>query len=165
MERLWTPWRMAYIKDAGRMEGCIFCDLPALDPSHDAESLILARGEQAFIIMNKFPYNSGHLMVSAYRHCADYAELTPQEHAAISLLTARCVRALETAYRPEGFNIGVNQGRAAGAGIADHLHMHIVPRWSGDTNYMTTIGGTKVLPETLEETFARLRPLVDASAG
>lgn len=160
MERLWTPWRMAYIKDEGRMDGCIFCDLPALDAANDRASLILLRGERAFIIMNKFPYNSGHLMVSIYRHCADYADLTPDEHTEMSSLTARCVRALEQAYRPEGFNIGVNQGRAAGAGIADHLHMHVVPRWSGDTNYMTTIGATKVLPESLDETFARLHPLL-----
>ncbi len=160
MERLWTPWRMAYIKDAGRMEGCIFCELPAMDAANDPETLILSRGERAFIIMNKFPYNSGHLMVAAYRHCADYADLTAEEHAEMATLTARCVRALQAAYGPEGFNIGVNQGRAAGAGIADHLHMHIVPRWAGDTNYMTTIAQTKVLPESLEETYARLLPLV-----
>src|SRR5262249_3620916 len=135
-------------------------ELPALDPSKDAESLILARGARAFIIMNKFPYNSGHLMVAVDRHLVHYADLTPDEHADLAALTTRCVRALEQTYHPEGFNIGVNQGRAAGAGIADHLHMHVVPRWSGDTNYMTTIGETKVLPESLEQTYEKLLPLL-----
>lgn len=156
---------MAYIKEAGRMEGCIFCDLPASGDENDREAadrdaLILSRGSEAFIIMNKFPYNAGHLMVATYRHCADYASLTAREHAEVAALTSRCMRALEEVYKPEGFNIGVNQGRAAGAGIADHLHTHIVPRWSGDTNYMTTIGATKVLPETLDETFVRLSSLL-----
>jgi ATP adenylyltransferase len=158
VDRLWTPWRMAYIKGAERVDGCIFCDLPALDPSNDEASLILARGALSFVIMNKFPYNSGHLMVAAYRHNAEYEELTVEESTEISMLVQQCMRALNDMYKPEGFNIGVNQGRAAGAGIADHLHMHVVPRWTGDTNYMTTTGNTKVLPETLEETFAKLRP-------
>jgi ATP adenylyltransferase len=151
---------MSYIKEAGRQEGCIFCALPALGASHDRESLILLRGELAYVIMNKFPYNSGHLMVAPFRHGGAYDELTPDEHAEVSALTARCVGALKGAYGPEGFNIGVNQGRAAGAGIVDHLHMHVVPRWAGDTNYMTTIGETKVLPETLDETYAKLKPLL-----
>lgn len=160
MERLWTPWRMAYIKGEARAEGCIFCDLPALDASNDRDSLIVARGDTAFVILNKFPYNSGHLMVAAYRHTAEYEALTTDEHAEIASLTARCVAALKQAYGPEGFNLGYNLGRAGGAGIADHLHNHVVPRWTGDTNYMTTVGGTKVLPESLEETYDKLRPLL-----
>ena len=153
---------MAYIKGEARADGCIFCDLPALDPANDRDSLILARGEHAFVILNKFPYNSGHVMVAAYRHTAEYEGLTAEEHADIAGLTARCVAALKDAYMPEGFNLGYNLGRAGGAGIADHLHNHIVPRWSGDTNYMTTVGETKVLPESLEQTFDRLRPLIGA---
>jgi len=158
MERLWTPWRMEYVKGAGTTDGCIFCDLPGLDTVNDEASLILARGERAFVIMNRFPYNSGHLMVAVYRHVADYEALEPADHSEVAAWTARCIAELKETYNPEGFNVGLNLGRAGGAGIADHLHLHIVPRWSGDTNYMTTIGGTKVLPETLEETYAKLRP-------
>lgn len=159
MDRLWTPWRMAYIKgEAGKPSGCFLCELPAMDAANDAENLILARGEHAFIIMNKYPYNSGHLVVAPYRHCGAYQEITPDEHAEMSGLVARAMSALDEQYHPEGYNIGVNQGRAAGAGVPDHLHMHIVPRWAGDTNYMTTTAGTKVLPETLEETYAKLHP-------
>lgn len=160
MDRLWTPWRMDYIKGLPRENGCIFCELPTADVSQDAENLILARGVTAFVLVNKFPYNSGHLMVAAYRHCARYDELTAEEHAEIAELVSRSMRALEETYHPQGYNIGVNQGSAAGAGIAQHLHMHIVPRWGGDTNYMTTVGDTKVLPETLEQTYAKLRPLI-----
>lgn len=160
MDRLWTPWRMAYIKGNERHEGCIFCDLPAMDSSRDEENLILARGDLAFVIINKFPYNSGHVMVAAYRHCAGYTEITAEEHAEMAALTQQCMAALDELYHPQGFNIGVNQGLAAGAGIADHLHMHIVPRWTGDTNYMTTVGQTKVLPESLAETYAKLRPML-----
>lgn len=160
MERLWTPWRMAYIKGDARAPGCIFCDLPALEASNDRDSLILARGERAYVIMNKFPYNSGHLMIAPYTHTNDFEVITPEEHNEIAVLTARCVAALKGLYGPEGFNIGLNLGRAGGAGIVDHLHTHIVPRWSGDTNYMTTVGGTKVLPETLEETYDKLHPVL-----
>lgn len=164
MERLWTPWRMAYIKGEARAEGCIFCDLPALDPSKDRESLIVARGEQAFAILNKFPYNSGHVMIAPYRHVASYEDLRADEHADISALTSRTITALRAAYVPEGFNVGVNLGRAAGAGITDHVHVHVVPRWTGDTNYMTTVSETKVLPETLDETWLKLRPHIETSS-
>jgi len=151
---------MAYIKGADRMETCFLCDLPAQDGANDETNLILARGEQTFVIMNKYPYNAGHLVVAAYRHVGKYEDVSLAEHTEIALHTQRCIRALNEAYGPEGFNLGVNQGRAAGAGVPDHLHHHIVPRWSGDTNYMTTTGNTKVLPETLEETYAKLRPLL-----
>lgn len=158
MDRLWTPWRMDYVQTAGKNDGCIFCELPT--GGDDEGALILARSDAAFIIMNKFPYNSGHLMVAPFRHCARYDELSVDETADVAALTARAVRALQETYQPEGFNIGINMGRAAGAGIEAHLHQHIVPRWAGDTNYMTTIGGTKVLPETLEQTYARLAGLL-----
>lgn len=149
---------MEYIERAGKLEGCIFCDLPAL--GDDKKALILARGELAFVVLNKFPYNSGHVMVAPYRHTADYEDVTLEEHTEIAALTQAAMRALAQAYQPQGYNIGVNQGRAAGAGIVDHVHVHVVPRWDGDTNYMTTVGGTKVLPETLEQTYAKLRPLL-----
>lgn len=158
MDRLWTPWRMAYIKGSERVEGCIFCDLPGLDTAEDPASLILHRGKHAFVILNKFPYNSGHIMVAPYRHTAEFENLTDEEHLETSKLVARCVQALHAEYTPQGFNIGVNQGTVAGAGIADHIHAHVVPRWGGDTNFMTTVGETKVMPEALEETYAKLAP-------
>jgi len=160
MDRLWTPWRMTYIKGAERTRGCFLCELPALDPSHDRESLIVARGDLGFVILNKFPYNSGHLMVAPYRHTATYESVSIEEHAELAMLTQRCIEALEDGYHPQGYNIGINQGVAAGAGVPDHIHGHVVPRWSGDTNYMTTVGQTKVLPEALEETYDKLRALV-----
>ena len=151
---------MAYIKGEARTEGCIFCDLPGLDADSDESSLIVVRGDRAFVILNKFPYNSGHVMIAPYRHTADFETLEQDEHAEIASFTGRVVSALKQVYGPEGFNIGFNLGRAGGAGIVDHLHNHVVPRWTGDTNYMTTVGGTKVLPESLEETYAKLRPLL-----
>jgi ATP adenylyltransferase len=151
---------MAYIKGQERFDGCFLCELPAHDLSRDAENLILARGELAFVIMNKYPYNSGHLVVAPYRHCGSYEDVSTEEHTEIAMLTQAVMRALNETYHPEGYNLGVNQGRAAGAGVPDHLHSHVVPRWTGDTNYMTTTGNTKVLPETLEETYAKLRPLL-----
>ncbi|TMK54698.1 MAG: HIT domain-containing protein [Actinobacteria bacterium] len=158
MERLWTPWRMAYIKGDHRVKGCFLCELPALDPSNDPDSLILARGALSFVILNKFPYNSGHLLVAPYRHVPNYEDIAVEEHAEMSVLTGRCIQALDKEYSPQGFNIGLNQGTAAGAGVPDHVHSHVVPRWGGDTNYMTTVGETKVLPEALEETYTKLRP-------
>jgi ATP adenylyltransferase len=156
MERIWTPWRMEYVKGSDRYEGCIFCDLPAA--ADDEGSLILARGKVAFVIMNKFPYNSGHLMVAPFRHVASYEHLDEPEHAEVSRLVARCMAALRATLSPHGFNIGVNEGTAAGAGIEGHVHCHIVPRWGGDTNFMTTVGEVKVLPEALSVTYAKLAP-------
>jgi ATP adenylyltransferase len=156
MERLWTPWRMAYIKGAERMEGCIFCDLPA--SGDDAGALILARGALAYVIMNKFPYNSGHLMVAPSRHVADLRELNTAELSEIMEWSQRCMHALHETMNPHGYNVGINQGTVAGAGVKDHIHQHIVPRWGGDTNFMTTVGEVKVLPESLEETYAKLKP-------
>lgn len=159
MERLYTPWRMEYIKRIGQDdEECIFCALPAV--GDDPASLIVARGELAYVVMNKFPYNVGHVIVTPYRHTADYASLTDAEHAEVGRLEARCIAALEQLYQPHGYNLGTNLGRAGGAGIEQHLHKHIVPRWSGDANFMTTVGDTKVLPESLEQTYNRLQPLL-----
>lgn len=156
IERLWTPWRMEYIKDPGREDVCIFCELPA--SGDDEAALILARGTLAFVILNRYPYNTGHLMVIPFRHAGEWESLTADEHAEISALTARSMDALKQTSGPHGFNLGVNQGRVAGAGVVDHVHMHVVPRWGGDTNFTLAVGGTKVLPETLDDTYAKLKP-------
>src|SRR3569833_1278938 len=141
---------MAYI-DVPRTEGCVFCS--KLSSSDDREQLILHRGKSCFIIMNLFPYNNGHLMVAPFRHTADLVALTDEEQAEMMRLTRYCVRVLTDAFRPDGFNVGMNLGKSAGAGVADHLHMHIVPRWDGDTNFMPVLGETKVLPDALYATY------------
>ena len=159
MERIWSPWRMAYIKAAKEQvedEGCIFCDLPA--EGDDVRTMILARGELAFVIVNSFPYNPGHLMVAPFRHVGAFTSLEAAELADVDALVARSIRTLEQEMEPHGFNLGMNLGRVAGAGIPDHVHWHLVPRWNGDTNFMPVVGQTRVLPELLEETYARLRP-------
>ena len=164
LQRLWTPWRLAYVKDPAKESvGCPFCELPARDPAGDAETLILHRGELAFVILNAFPYNPGHVMVVPFRHVADLDDLTDAEAVELTLLTRRVVRVLRTTSGPHGFNIGINLGGIAGAGIAEHIHQHVVPRWGGDTNFMPVIGQTKVLPELLEETYGRLRPAFEAT--
>lgn len=155
-ERLWAPWRMQYVSTAGKSDtGCIFCIKPAEE--QDEVNLIVLRGAQAFAMLNLFPYTSGHLMVAPYRHTGDILSLSDEESLDLWRLMQRCVRVLQQVYQPEGFNIGFNIGRAAGAGIEGHLHLHIVPRWHGDTNFMTTISETRVLPETLDETYRRLK--------
>ena len=159
MERLWTPWRMQYVAStAEAAEVCLFCDKPSQPTDRDRDNLLLHRSERAYVLMNLYPYNSGHLMVAPYQHTADLGGLDPSTAAEIVALTQRAVRALEQEYRPHGFNIGMNLGRVAGAGIPDHLHMHIVPRWGGDTNFMPVTADTKVMPETLDRTFERLAP-------
>jgi ATP adenylyltransferase len=159
VERIWSPWRMAYIqaaKEQGEDGGCIFCDLPA--EGDDVRTMILARGELAFVIVNSFPYNPGHLMVAPFRHVGAFTSLEADELADVDALVARSIRALEQEMEPHGYNLGMNLGRVAGAGIPDHVHWHLVPRWNGDTNFMPVVGQTRVLPELLEETYARLRP-------
>jgi ATP adenylyltransferase len=156
VERLWTPWRMEYIKAAGAEDQpeCIFCDLPAR--GDDEQNLILARSGRAFVILNAFPYNAGHLMVAPFRHVGELEDVSEGELADLDALLQRSIRALRDEYAPQGFNIGMNLGRVAGAGIPDHVHWHVVPRWNGDTNFMPVVGQTKVLPELLEESFQRL---------
>ena len=157
MERLWSPWRMEYIEAAkDDPDGCIFCDLPA--KGDDAATLILSRGERAFVLMNSFPYNPGHLMVAPFRHTGEFEDLHGDELADIDALLKRSLRALREEMEPQGFNIGMNLGRVAGAGIPDHVHWHVVPRWNGDTNFMPVVGQTRVLPELLEETYRKLAP-------
>ena len=154
-ERLWTPHRMAYIKgenkpthtDAG--DECAFCRAPGIDGE---ESLIVARGEHVFAVLNLYPYNAGHTMVCPYRHVADYTDLTDDEVVELAAYTQRTMRALRAVSGAQGFNIGMNQGHVAGAGIAGHLHQHVVPRWGGDTNFMPVVGRTKTMPQLLEAT-------------
>ncbi|HEV2086846.1 MAG TPA: HIT domain-containing protein [Cryptosporangiaceae bacterium] len=150
--RLWTPHRMAYIKGEGKPDGeaeCPFCVVPGLT---DEAGLVVARGETVYALLNLYPYNSGHLMVVPYRHVADFTDLRPDELAEISAFTQLAMRAVRRASGAQGFNVGMNVGAVAGAGIAGHLHQHLVPRWGGDTNFMPVVGQTRVLPQLLGDT-------------
>jgi ATP adenylyltransferase len=164
-ERLWAPWRFDYVTtaDSKKTEGCIFVELPKLD--NDRDNLILYRGESAFVMLNAYPYSSGHLMVAPYKHTADLNELTDDELLDIQRLIARCIGWITAAYGPQGFNVGVNIGEAGGAGIPSHLHWHIVPRWTGDTNFMTTVSGVRVIPQSLESAYDKLKEQVDADVS
>ncbi len=151
-QRLWTPHRMAYIKGEGKPVGdedCPFCRIPAMS---DADGLLVARGESVYVVLNLYPYNSGHLMVCPYRHVADYTDLDDAEVAELARLTQTAMTTIRSISNAQGFNIGMNQGGIAGAGIAAHLHQHVVPRWGGDTNFMPVVGHTRVLPQLLAET-------------
>jgi ATP adenylyltransferase len=159
MDRLWSPWRIEYIKGPHDDVGCIFCAKHGAPAADDASNLILARGEHAFALLNAYPYNPGHIMVAPVRHTGDFEALSADELADADRLTQASVRVLREAEAPHGFNIGMNLSRSAGAGIPDHLHWHIVPRWNGDTNFISIVGETRVLPELLAETFGRLKPL------
>ena len=161
MDRLWSPWRMEYIEAARDSEpdGCVFCVLlEAGDPEGDR---ILARDELAWVTLAKYPYNPGHLLILPVRHTGDPEDLSDAEQSAIDRMLRRSLRALREASGPQGFNVGLNLGRVAGAGIPEHLHWHVVPRWGGDTNFMPVVGRTRVLPELLQETFLKLRPRFD----
>jgi ATP adenylyltransferase len=156
LERLWTPHRMTYISGDDRPDGgyekpagCPFCQAPS---APEAQSLVVARGEQVYAVLNLYPYNPGHLLVCPYRHVADYTELTEDETVELAAFTRKAMRVVRGTSSPHGFNIGMNQGAVAGAGIAAHLHQHLVPRWGGDANFMPVIGRTKVLPQVLADT-------------
>ena len=153
MDHLWAPWRMEYIKIA-KEEGCILCQKP--QENSDVANYILHRGKKNFVIMNRYPYNSGHLMVAPNRHIANLEELTGEELCEHYELVQRSITALKQVYKPEGFNIGMNLGRIAGAGVDKHIHTHIVPRWAGDTNFMPVIADANVVNEALEETYKKL---------
>lgn len=153
MKALWAPWRIDYIL-GGKEKECIFCVKPK--EARDVENLILHRGALNFVIMNLYPYNSGHLMVVPYRHIDKMTDLTPEEGADMMEVVKKCVAVLDARFRPQGYNIGLNQMAAAGAGIDEHIHMHIVPRWHGDTNFMPAIGETKVMPQHIADTYAAL---------
>jgi ATP adenylyltransferase len=163
MERLWTPWRGAFVERASGESGkdaCFLCTKPA--EHDDKANLILFRGERAYVLMNLYPYNNGHLLVAPYLHTGDLATLEVPIAQEMTVLLQRAVDVLQRAYSPDGFNVGMNLGKSAGAGVPDHLHTHVVPRWNGDTNFMPVLGETKVLPETLEHSYARLEPLFHA---
>jgi ATP adenylyltransferase len=159
MDRLWSPWRMEYIEshegETGS-GGCVFCSL--LEQGDPDGERILHRGDAAFVTLAKYPYNPGHLLVLPVRHTGDLEDLAAEEGAEIHVLLQRSVRALREASAPDGFNVGLNLGRVAGAGIPGHLHWHVVPRWGGDTNFMPVVGETRVLPQLLSETYERLQP-------
>ena len=150
---LWAPWRLEYVGSAGEQEGCFFCR--ALDGADD-DGLVVHRGDRAFVLLNRFPYSSGHLMVAPVRHTGDFAGLADEEAIELHRLAAQAQTALADTYAPDGFNLGWNLGRVAGAGVLDHVHLHVVPRWSGDTNFMPVLADVKVLPEHLAETRRRL---------
>jgi ATP adenylyltransferase len=152
---IWAPWRLEYIGEAGTQDGCVFCD--EASGSLGGESLTVHRGERAFVLLNKFPYSSGHMMVASMRHIGDLAELTPDEAAEVHELTTQAIAALRSVYSPDAFNVGWNLGQVAGGSIAGHLHEHVVPRWSGDTNFMPVLADVKVVPEHLLATRDRLR--------
>jgi len=152
MKRIWAPWRMKFVQS--HSEGCVFCSLPTLPDG--PENLIVFRGERAFVILNRFPYNSGHIMVVANQHKASLEDLDVVTRSEMMELTNRCLGVLRRVYHPQGFNVGVNIGEAAGAGVVGHVHIHIVPRWTGDASFMMTLAETKVMPEALEETYRRV---------
>ena len=152
-KQLWAPWRLEYIRHADEIEGCVFC-LAAGSP--DDTGLVVHRGDSAFVLLNRFPYSSGHVMVAPYRHVGDFGALDDGESLEAHRLAAAAMAALGTVFSPEGYNVGWNLGRVAGAGIVDHVHLHVVPRWSGDTNFMPVLADVKVLPEHLATTRAKL---------
>jgi ATP adenylyltransferase len=154
MKHIWAPWRMEYIQ-MEKPEGCILCDKPA--ENTDSENLILYRAENNFVLLNTYPYNPGHLMIAPYRHVPSIEELTDEELGDHIRVVTRSIRVLREVFSPGGFNIGTNIGRAAGAGIDDHVHTHVVPRWPGDNNFMPVLGDVRVVPEALAETFQKLR--------
>lgn len=161
VQHVFAPWRFGYVSNVQRTEGCVFCAAAG----GDDETLTVMRGEHAFVMLNKFPYTSGHAMVAPYAHVAELGALAPAVLAEMMALAQRVVAALRAVYGPHGFNVGLNLGEAAGAGIADHLHMHVVPRWRGDTSFMTVSGGVRVIPEDLVETLGKLKAALEAQGG
>lgn len=159
MDHLWTPWRMPYLQGEEPLpDECLFCTKPQ---ELDAEAHIVHRGKLTYVILNRFPYNNGHLMIAPYAHVATLEDLETETAAELMSLTQLSMSVLREAYQPEGFNVGANIGSAAGAGVADHVHIHVVPRWTGDTNYMTTVAKTRVIPEWMDQMYRRLRPLFE----
>ena len=155
LARLWSPWRIGYVRHANEAKRCIFCTATAA--TSDRPGLIVTRRPNALVMLNRFPYNPAHVMIATTRHVGSFQKLKSEERAELLDLLAQTERALTEEYRPHGINVGANLGRVAGAGFPGHLHLHLVPRWNGDTNFMPVIGETKVLPESLEDTWRRLR--------
>ncbi|MGH9557987.1 MAG: HIT family protein [Bryobacteraceae bacterium] len=158
MDYLWSPWRYRYVSSENAGQECLFCRLASA--KDDRSEYILLRAERNFVVLNRYPYTSGHLMIAPYAHVASLEEADPETLEENIRLARRMESALKQVYKPEGFNMGLNIGRCAGAGIAGHLHMHLLPRWTGDANFMTTTGETRVLPEDLETTYEKLKPLM-----
>lgn len=159
MNHIWSPWRMEYIESSNKVEGCIFCIVQEMVDG--TENLIAHRGNRAYVILNRYPYTSGHLMVVPFDHKPNLEELDPETRAEMIELSTRCMTVLRRIYKPQAFNMGANIGEAAGAGVKSHVHIHIVPRWAGDTNFMSTLGHTRVLPEALERTFERVKKVFE----
>jgi ATP adenylyltransferase len=155
MNRIWASWRNQYIKNISRQEGCFFCTM--IQEAEDERNLILRRFHHVFIVLNKFPYTNGHLMVVPYLHMANLGQLSSEANAELIMMTKNAVEWLKDALHPEGFNIGMNLGKAAGAGLEDHLHMHIVPRWTGDSNFMSTLAETRVISESLKDSYNSIK--------
>lgn len=156
MDRLWTPWRSAYMKENKDSSRCIFCHAGS-NPATDERNLVVARGELCFAMLNRYPYTSGHLMIAPYVHVARLGSAGADTATEMMAWTRRAEHVLESIYRPDGLNLGMNLGEAAGAGIEQHIHMHVLPRWRGDANFMTSVGETRIIPEALEETYCKLR--------
>ncbi|HZT71993.1 MAG TPA: HIT domain-containing protein [Terriglobia bacterium] len=156
MDYLWTPWRFHYVSKGAQPDGCIFCEKAAADPAKDREYLVLYRGRNNYVILNLFPYTVGHAMIVPYAHVADLIETPADTLAEMMTIAQRFQRALKEVYHPEGYNLGMNIGRCAGAGVEFHVHMHILPRWIGDSNFMTVVGETRVEPENLTATYDKL---------
>ena len=159
MQRLWSPWRSKYIASGvdAQAEGCVFCRMAA-NPDQDAANFVVHRGEHSFVVLNLYPYITGHLMIVPYLHTNEFDSAPKEMTDELMDMAKRAQTALREVYSPSGFNMGMNLGSAAGAGIADHLHIHLLPRWSGDTNFMTTVGESRVIPEDLPTTYSKLRP-------
>ena len=157
MERLWSPWRLAYVTGTDKSSGCVFCD----SQSNERDPLVLVRGRASYVILNLYPYNSGHVMVVPDRHIPSLAAATPVELNELMLFTRDAEVALTEVYQPQGINVGINLGQPAGAGVPEHVHIHLVPRWTGDTNFMSVFGNVRVLPEELSESASRLRPVFE----
>ena len=155
MDHLWSPWRMKYIHRQKTPKGCVFCD--AFQQEDGEDNLIVARGDRAFVILNRYPYTSGHIMIVPFDHVDTFERMGEETCTEVMRLIRQGISALDRVYKPDGYNMGANLGASAGAGIKNHIHFHLVPRWGGDTNYMTSIGGTRVLPEDLSETLKRLK--------
>jgi len=155
MDYIWTPWRMKYIEENREDQGCVFCQ--AAEREDGVDNLIFHRGENVFMILNRYPYTNGHIMCVPFAHVGKLDDLNAEVRAELMEKATKAITVLRSVYKPEGFNVGMNLGQIAGAGIADHLHVHIVPRWSGDTSFMSTLGNTRVLPGSLEETYARVQ--------
>lgn len=159
MKRLWAPWRMEYILDENKLKSCLFCGISKADKKNDSKNLILYRSKHCFVVLNKYPYNNGHLMVVPYFHTSSFDGLSDDVLLDMTITVRKSVDILKKAFNPDGFNLGLNFGKVAGAGMESHMHKHIVPRWTGDTDSMPIISETRVMPEHLKKTYNRLRKL------